>query len=742
MNELNFRREDVAASQPLPVNGGDDAGRNGRFRVAPLLTQYLNIARRRKWLILGAIATALALGLVLTLMMTPQYTSRSTVEIQRENYNIVRVQGVEPETSSVDLEFYQTQYGILESDALAQRVATNLRLFDDPSFFAMMGSRLATEWFQDGRPITSASTRERRIQAAGQILSRRVSIAPVRLSRLVHVSFTSPDPAFSQRVVEAWNRNFIESTLERRFEATSYARRFLEERLAQLRTRLDESERRLVAYATREGIVNLPASSPAAGEGGITGERSIIADDLTALNRARSQAVADRVLAQSRLRAGQGAVSEGLANPAINGLRERRAELNAEYSRMLVQFEPAYPPALAMREQIRSLDTAIAREEGRVRDTLRGDFAASQERERQLSSGVETLKSGLLDLRRRSIQYNIFQRDVDTNRQLYDALLQRYKEIGVAGGVGINNIAVVDPAQVPQVPSSPKLLINLLLAMIFGLAIGSGLALVLEQIDDAIGDPSELQSALNLPMLGIVPNQKDGEPLDALEDRKSDISEAYLTVQSSLAFSTDHGIPRNFLVTSGQPGEGKTTTAYALARVLARTGRKVLFVDGDMRSPSVHHLLNVNNERGLSSFLAGDDDLDGMVQWRKDLNLAVLAAGPQPPSAAELLSGSRVELLLDRLAQQFDHVIVDAPPVMGLADAPLLGSRMEGVIFVVRAHSSRTSAARVALARLTAAQARIFGAVLTRFEAKRAYYGYGYDYGYGYGYRKTAEAGS
>jgi succinoglycan biosynthesis transport protein ExoP len=732
MNELNFRHEG-AVSRSLSTGSADDAppGRAGAARIAPLVTQYLNVARRRKWLILGAIAVALALGVGLTLMMTPQYTAKATLEIQRESFNIVRVQGVEPETSTADQEFYQTQYGILESDALAQRVATNLNLFNNQAFFTLMRSNQATQWFQNGRPIAGASTRELRIQKAGELLSQHLSIAPVRLSRLVHISFSSPDPSFSALVVQAWTRNFIESSLERRFEATSYARRFLETRLEQLRTRLDESERRLVAYATQQGIVSLPGSTEA-------GERSVVADDLANLNRARSLATADRVQAESRI--GRGATTETLENPAINGLRQRRAELQGEYSRMMVQFDPEYPPAAAARQQIAALDAAIAREESRIQTSLRGTYQSSVERERQLTERVNALQSGVLDLRRRSIQYNIFSREVDTNRQLYDALLQRYKEIGIAAGVGINNISVVDPAQVPVVPSSPKLLLNLLLALMAGLAVGGALALFVEQIDDAIADPSELRSMLDLPILGVVPNIKGSEPVEALDDRKSDISEAYLTVQSNLAFTTDHGVPRNLLVTSGQPGEGKTTTAYALAKMLGRTGRKVLFIDGDMRSPAVHHLFDLPNERGLSNFLSGDDNIDGLIQRREDLNLAVITAGPQPPSAAELLSGNRVELLIGRMAKLFDHIIVDSPPVMGLADAPLFSRRMEGVIFVVRANSSRASTVRVAIDRLASAQAHILGAVLTRFEVKRAHYGQGYDLGYGYGYGDTEEA--
>ena len=727
MNEVTFRH-DGAVSRGLPAGRADDsAPARGGARIAPMVTQYLNIARRRKWLVLGAVVVALALGLGVTMIMTPQYTARATIEIQRESMNIVRVQGVEPETTTADMEFYQTQYGILESDALAQRVATNLNLFDDPAFFSRMGSRLAEQWFRNGRPIPGVSTRDQRIQAAGALLSRYVSIAPVRLSRLVRIYFSSPDPSFSAQVVQAWTRNFIESSLERRFEATSYARRFLEERLGQLRTRLDESERRLVAYASREGIVSLPGSAEA-------GERSIVADNLATLNRAHSQAVADRMQAESRLGSGRGATPESLQNTAINGLRQRRAELQSDYSRMMVQFDPDYPPAVAARQQIAALDTAIAREEARVQSSLGGTYRSSVEREQRLAQQVDTLKADVLDLRRRSIQYNIFSRDVDTNRQLYDALLQRYKEIGIAAGVGINNISIVDPAEVPTAPSSTKLVLNLLLALIAGLAVGGALALFVEQIDDAIGDPSELKTILDLPILGVVPNIKGTEPAEALEDRKSDISEAYFTVQSNLAFTTDHGVPRSLLVTSSQPGEGKTTTAYALAKMLGRAGRKVLFIDGDMRSPSVHHLLSLPNERGLSNFLTGDDNLEGLIQRRKDLNLAVMTAGPHPPSAAELLSGNRMEMLIGRVAEAFDQIIVDAPPVMGLADAPLFSRHMEGVIFVVRAHSSRASTVRVAIERLAAAHAHIFGAVLTRFETKRAYYGYGYDRGYGYGY--------
>jgi polysaccharide biosynthesis transport protein len=730
MNDLNFRRPVVAApANAEPVAG---AAPEREVTVFPMLRHYLTVVRRRRWLILGAVVAALAISLILTLMMTPKYTATSTVEIQRENMNIVRVEGVEPEASPVDMEFYQTQYGLLRSRSLAERVAADLRLADDPRFFEMFPAKKAEGWFENGRLRPNASTRQERVQVAGQSLLDNVDVSPIRLSRLVDVSFTSPSPVFSARIVDAWSRRFIETTLERRFQATAYARRFLEQRLQQLRARLDESERALVGYAARQRIVNVPGPAPLAGEG-TSAERPIIADDLTAINRELSQATADRIRAQTRLGAPRGAITEALENPAISGLRQRRAELGAEYSRLMAQFEPAYPPAVALRDQIAQLDRSIAREESRVTSSLEAAYQASAARESALSQRVENLKGDLMDLRRRSIQYNIYQRDVDTNRQLYDALLQRYKEIGVAGGVGVNNISIVDPAHIPERPSSPRLILNLLVALIGGLGLGLGLALALEQIDDAISDPSELEAAFNLPLLGTIPKSKDGKPFEALEDRKSEVSEAYMAVQTSLTFSTDHGVPRSLTITSTRPGEGKSTTAFAIAQSLARTGRRILLLDADLRAPSVHHLLGIKNDRGLSNFLAGDDNLNGLIHRTEATGVAVMTAGPQPPSAAELLSSDRLELLLQQLLSLFDNVVLDSPPVMGLSDAPLLASKTEGTVFVVESHNTRVGQARLAIGRLAAAQAHLLGAVLTKFETKRSAYGYGYEYGYAYG---------
>jgi len=698
----------------------------------PLIRQYLRVALRWRYVILGAIASCVLLGLIVTLLMTPKYTAVTTVEISRESDNVTNFRGVGQESGSADQEFYQTQYGLLDSRALSERVAMQLRLVDDQTFFERFGVSAKDPAFQLVNGRYPASGRAARQRVAGEVLRANLDVAPTRLSRLVDIKFTSPDPAFSAQVANAWADNFIQTNLERKIQATSYGRNLLQRQLAQFKGKLDESQRQLVGYASAQRIINLPSQS---GDGKTTTERSIVADDLAALNAALTQATADRIQVEARYRqaGAAGASTEALRNPAINNLRQRRAELAGDYSKVLTQFEPEYPAAKAIKSQLDQLDRSISREEGRVSGSLQADYREAQERESALKSRVDQLKDSYLDLRRRSIQYNIFQQEVDTNRALYDGLLQRFKEIGVAGGVGINNVAVVDPADVPQGPSSPRLLINLALSLLAGLAIGALAAFALEQIDEAIADPAEVERRLGLPLLGSVPKIMSGTPKEALLDRKSELFDAYLAVQTNLAFTTEHGVPRSFAVTSTRPAEGKSTTALALATTLARAHRKVILVDGDMRSPSIHHLGGVSHDHGLSNFLSGQDDIDALVFQMIDLGFTAMTAGPIPPNAAELLTGHRLSLLIERLLETYDHVVVDSPPVMGLADAPLIASRVEGVIYAVESHGIRSSLVKTALRRLSSANARVIGGVLTKFEARKSHYGYGYEYGYGYG---------
>lgn len=718
----------------LPVIGA--APHESRFNFS--LAWILAILKKRKWLLIGSVVGAFLLGLVVTLLMTPQYTSETVLEIQRETRNFTNVDGVDARTpSTVDNEFYETQAGLLRSVALAGSVATDNRLQDDAKFFEMFKSRKAKSWFNDGRLIAGASSRDERVREASALLLDHLKVVIVRQSRLATISFTSPDANFSKKIVDSWATHFIQSTLDRRYSATSYARKFLEDRLSQLRTRIDLAERQLVDYAARQGIVTLPSETSAGDNKGSSGERSLVADDLVALNRQLATATADRIEAQSRLGAGGGEVQEALSNTGISQMRSRRAELSSQYAEMLQKFDPAYPPARALRAQIATLDQSIAREEGRVRSTLQQSYESARLREAALSDKVSDLKTGLFDLRRRSTQYNILMREVDTNRQLYDALLQRYKEIGVAGGVGVNNIAVVDVGDLPDKPSSPNLLLNLALAMIGGLVVGLSLAFALEQLEDSLSDPAEVIELLRIGLIGVVP-KVDSAPVPTLLDLKSALSEAYFSVETSLALATTHGFPRTLVVTSSRAGEGKSLTSLGLAKTLAVQGRRVLLIDADMRSPSVNHMLDRNATPGLSNLLAGGADTAAVIQDTNIPNLSIIAAGAMPPSAAQLLVGTRLKDMLGTLFGTFDHIIIDAPPVMGFADAPLIANQVEGVCFVIEAHGTNKSSARTAIARLRSAETTIFGAIVTKFDSKRSFSGYGYDYGYGYGYGEDA----
>jgi polysaccharide biosynthesis transport protein len=273
------------------------------------------------------------------------------------------------------------------------------------------------------------------------------------------------------------------------------------------------------------------------------------------------------------------------------------------------------------------------------------------------------------------------------------------------------------------------------------LGIGALAAFALEQMDEAIADPGEVERRLGLPLLGSVPRvDEKRSPRDELLDRKSELVDAYLAINTNLGFTTEHGVPRSFSVTSTRPAEGKSTTALALATTLARAQLKVILVDGDMRSPSIHHLGGVDHDRGLSNFLAGEDEIDTLTFPMADLGFTAMSAGPIPPNAAELLTGNRLDVLIKRLLEKYDHVIIDGPPVMGLADAPLIASRVEGVVYAVESHGIRSSLVKTALARLTSANCRIIGGVLTKFEARKAHYGYGYEYGYSYGRHASTKA--
>ena len=355
-----------------------------------------------------------------------------------------------------------------------------------------------------------------------------------------------------------------------------------------------------------------------------------------------------------------------------------------------------------------------------------------------MTERVALLKNEVLDLQKRSIQYNFLKREVETNRDLYNGVLQRFKEIDVAGGTGINNVFVVDRA-LPGAPASRSLFLALLKALGLGLGIGIAISYVLEKLDDKIRSPEQLEQITGLPVLGLIP--KVSHVNEELADIRSAFCEAHRSLCTALQFTTESGLPKTLLITSAGPSEGKSVTSLAIAKHFAMLGRKVLLIDADLRNPSLHVTLGCENSIGLSTYLTGACAPPEAMQQTEGSNLAFIASGPLPPNAADLLGGTRLVSLLSIGSEVFDLIVIDGPPILGLADTLLLSSATSATIFVAGAGGSRKKFIHTAFKRLQLSRCSVIGAVLTKYDAKNSSYGYdyGYDY-YGGGYQRGNDA--
>jgi len=720
-------RAALARASSAPSDGPSSApqGSGTTFNVA----EYWRLATKHKFLIAGTTLALLLIAVGVTLLMTPLYTASATLQIDRESARVLNVDDVQPQEAMIQgEEFFQTQYGLLRSRSLADRVVDTLGLATSDTFLDTMGEEAPSRegW-------TAAQQSAARREEVIRVLRENMAVSPVRGSRLVAISFNSRDPALSARIVNTFAEEFIQSNLDRKYESSAYAREFLENLIAETKVRLEDAERQLTAYASNQQIINIREPNSPDDEA-----QSIVSADLSSLNTALGSARAARIAAEERWqqasRAPLMSLPEVLANPAIQNLTQTRAEVNAEYQQKLQTYQPDFPEMVELRARLNELDSQIRTIATGIRDSIRGQQTVAQNQERALSGEVAGLKVDILDLRNRSIQYNILQRELDTSRTLYDGLLQRYKEVGVTGGVTSNNISIVDRATVPDEPSSPRLLVNLAIALLLGLGLGVVAAFLIEALDETLASPEDIEAKLGIPMLGVTPLLDKGEtPLNALADPRSSFSEAYYSLRTALQFSTPDGAPKSILVTSSRPAEGKSTTAYATALNLARLGRRVLLIDGDLRNPSMHRIVGVDGETGMSNLLSGGASLASVAKPTKQDGLDFIPCGPLPPNPAELWGGDRLRQVVAEASSRYDHVVIDGPPVLGFADAPLLASQVGGTIFVLEAKGTRRAQARGALRRLGMGQGRLLGAVLTKFNTRSAQYG-SYDYAYDYHY--------
>ena len=710
------------------------------------LRELWQVVLKRRWTIIVFAAIVVVAAVTATYLMTPIYRASLILQIDREDIKVTKIEDVAPtDASTGGQDYLQTQYELLKSRSLAQRVIEQMGLADQPAeppppSMMQQVKAWVVAWLPGGGVSQDAAATSEPSDAAADgyrmegVISGflgGLTIEPVRNSRLVRLHYNSPDPKLAAAILNNLAKSYINLNLERRFDATTYARNFLQERLQQVKAKLEESERELVELSRREEIISVDQ------------KESVITGNLTAASAALIEAGKQRMGAESVYRQMLGTRGQGLTqvleSKIIQDLKQTKAKLEAEYQENLSTYKPAYPTMVQLRGQIKQVDAMINEEVGNIRAAITSNYEAAKAEEAMLRANLDKMKQEVLSLQGRSIPLNILRREADTNRQLYDGLLQRYKEVGVAAGVGTNNISVVDEAKVPAGPYKPSLRQNALLALVLGLLGGVGLAFLFEHLDDTFRRPEELERLLDLPLLGVIPKT----PLEPGDDRaialvghddpRSAFAEAYRSVRTALQFSTASGVPRLLTVTSAMTGEGKSTTALSLAIQFAQAGKQTLLIEADLRKPSIHRTLRLDNQTGLTNYLAGGEAQPVEITRPTHIpNLFAIPSGPLPPNPAELLSSARMVELLALAAGKFDQVIVDSPPLLGLADALIIGNLCEGTLLTIEMASTPRGYVQGAVKRLRGARVPLLGTILTKLEARAGAYGYYRSYYYYY----------
>lgn len=748
---------ELALRQPYQVQTGvtrvEEEQQQGDSLTLKDLTR---IILKHKWTLVMVIVMACAVAAIRTFLSTPVYRSTVILQIDRISPRVVRFEN-DPEqdrASSDEAITMRTQQELLKSRSLAERVIDELRLDQSTANSGVALPLSSLKRGSDDGNASSASEDAARgdyldrliagyrkmtqpMAKSAEILGRdevvrkflqSLTVEPVRNSRLVKLHIENKDPQLAARIANTTVQAFIAIGLERRLEASSYAKSFLEDQLKQVKARLEDSERKLNSYAQSNQIVTLDEKTSAINQ--------TYTEYAAALAKAEQERIkAEAVAAEMRRNPeASHAVSE---NKPIQALKERRAKLLIEYQENLRIFKPDFPKMLQIKAQLAEVDSQLKEEVGAVAAMLQAQYEASVRQEAGIRDKLNQTRREVLTTQEHSIDMNLLKREVDTNRQLYDNLLQRFKELGISGNIVSNNISVVDTAEPSLFPYKPNLWTNLLVGLIAGLLLGAAVVVAMEVIDDSIKYPDEVERVLGLPLMGIIPklNRKRGmsKPvaLEVHEDPRSALAEAYRSVRTALQFSTAEGAPKRLVITSTTRNEGKSTTSLALAINFAQMGQRVLLIDGDMRNPTVHKLLGVPNDFGLSNLLSSDNRGDKMITPTAIPNLSVLTAGPIPPNPVDLLTGPKLLLLMNiTSALGIDYVIVDAPPMLGLADAVVLGNQLQNVLFVVQASSTRKAQIKNALRRLRQAGLVPRGVVLTQTlnhampQDYESYYGY------------------
>jgi polysaccharide biosynthesis transport protein len=716
----------------------------------PHLLDYVIILRKHQWLILTFLLTVVTIVTIASFKMKPVYEATARVEVDKESQQSTPFQDENSYDAYSDMDAYlETQTKILESETLALQTIKSIDLSKYPEF----GGTSSTGAFGEG------GASGKRPAILGAFLGG-LSVKRVPNSRLIEVTFEAEDPQLAAQVVNVHLQNYIEQNFRSKYDATIQASNWLSSELEELRIKVEKSEDARLAYERENQIWQIDEKQD------ITTEK--LGDLSKAVTEAQTELAEKEALYRMATSGNVDALPAARDNVVIQDLLKRKSDLDGQYAEAVSQYGPNYPKVQRLQAQIKEASDDLANARQTMVTSIEEEYNTARSHVALLQAALDKQKADANDLAEKLVQYHILQHDADSNKQLYDGLLQKLKEAGITAGLRSSNIRVVDPALVQTSPTRPQKARNILLAFLVGLVGGVGLAIFREYLDNTVKSPDDIEALTGLPSLAVVPSlpglnghhgrfsrlTRDATPQSPSSPRvellsyvqpKSQISEAFRALRTSLLLSQAEHPPQVILVTSALPREGKTTAAVNLAVTLAQLGDRTLLMDSDLRKPGVRRALNLTTGKdiGLSSYLAGVCSLDEvMVAHPAISNLTALTTGPVPPSPADLLSSHRMREAITELRRRFKFIVIDSPPIMAATDAVILSALTDGVLLVVRSGTTPKEAFTRARDLLTAVKCRLLGVVLNAVDSSAPdyYYSYRYyPYAYGYGYGEDVE---
>jgi len=709
------------------------------------LREYLRVLIKRKWLVLSVVAGIFAVVAVASLRQTPIYVASGQIVVNKADSNVISFKDSVPVVDYYDPSDLDTEARILQSDLLALQVIRQLNLDKRPEYGGSAGQK---------QPNLAADPLQTDVNHASAVLGAfrsHLQVALIPNTRIIEIHYSSPDPQLAASVVNTLGATYVEQNFKTKFESTMQASDWLSKQLVDLQMKVETSQEKLVRYQKEHEIL------------GIDEKQNITTEKLDELNKEMTVAESDRMQKEAIYRQTQSSDPEAvaaaiIADSATGGaslldkLRDQQAALRIQVAELSTQFGPSYPKVAQLNSQLKEIDHQLQFEINKAVDHLRGEYQAALQRETMLRESFEKQKQEANKLNESAIEYSLLKRDVDSNRTLYEGLLEKLKEAGVTAGLRSNNFRIINAARVPTTPSEPNIPRNLAFALVLGAISGIGLAFLLENMDNSVRTPEQAQAISALPSLGMIPlGSKNGnrglagsrmaltsskEVVEMVTQSRpqSQMAESYRALRTSLLLSNLGAPPKVVLVTSARPQEGKTTTSINTAIVLAQKGVRVLLVDADLRRPSVHKALGTGPRSGLSNVLTGSASLEQTVIPSPVLpNLFILPAGSPPPNPAELLASSNMRDLLAELREQYDHIVVDTPPTLSVTDAVVLSPRADATILVIRSGQTTKQALRRARDILMQVNAHVAGVLLNAVDLTSPDYYYYYEYQGKYG---------